>query len=271
MEIGSKPSLMKIALLLILGCVLELRAFAQLETNLTEEIKNWRKGDAPPARLLKFPDGKIDPLPECGLWEASTGVGKYIHEIRDADLLAALMFDPRAETRTFLAAKTQIITLYGVSHVSRLLAERRETNPEAFRRPELAVLSQLVRAPYIAVQVARITPEKMPPDEAERALKAMRRDLRDGVSWANALRTHADLHPDMQDRANDPKSVRTLISYLYDGVVSPDGFDITYYRLFEKVPARHLRELFRARKGTQVLKGDDGVYLYHIRRFYPAE
>jgi hypothetical protein len=262
---------MKTVFILILGCVLGVHVYAQPETNLIQEIKDWRKGDAPPARLIKFPDGKIDALPECGLWEASAGAGYYIREIQDADLLAALMFDRRAETETFKAAASRLISLNGVDHVSRLLSERRKTDPEAFRRPELAVLSQLVRSPYIAVQVARISHEDIPAEKAEKALTAMRQDLRNGAAWRDALRKQADLHPDIRDRANNPKSVGTLISYLYDSVVSQDGFDIVYYRILERVPPGHLRELFRAKQGTHVLKGEDGVYLYHIRKFYPAD
>src|SRR6185503_2909172 len=157
-------------------------------------------------------------------------VSDYVSEIQDADLLAALMFDYRAQTDTFHAAASRLITLKGVGYVSRLLAERRKTEPGAFARSELAVLSQLVRAPYVAVQVARIAPEDMPPDKAETVLQAMRTDLQAGASWADAYRKHSDLHPDMRDRAKDPRSVRTLNCYLYDSTVSPNGFDIVTYR-----------------------------------------
>jgi hypothetical protein len=248
-----------------------LQAHAQLETNLMRQMKAWRKGDAPPARLLKFPDGKIDTIPGCGLRVIGSEVGDYIGEIQDADLLAALMFDSRAQADTFHAAVSRLITLKGVSHVSRLLADRCKTEPGAFTRSELAVLSQLLRAPYIAVQVARIAPEDLPPDKAESALKAMRTDLRAGISWADAYRKHSDLHPDMRDRAKDPKSVRTLICYLYDSTVSPTGFDIVTYSTAESLPAKHLGKLFRAKRGTHILRAADGVYLYHIQSYYDDE
>jgi hypothetical protein len=232
------------------------------------QIKTWRKGDAPPARLLKFPDGKIDTIPGCGLQVIGSEVSDYIGKIQDADLLAALMFDYRAQADTFHAAVSRLITLKGIGYVSRLLAERRKTEPGAFGRSELAVLSQLVRSPYIAVQVARIAPEDMPPDKAESALLAMQADLRGGAVWADAYRKHSDLHPDMRDRAKDPRSVRTLICYLYDSTVSPSGFDIVTYRTAKSLPTQHLRELVRAKGGTHIFRAADGVYLYHIKSYY---
>jgi hypothetical protein len=259
---------MKSFIIIAMSCVMGLHAHAQLDTNLMRQMKAWRKGDAPPARLLKFPDGKIDTIPGCGLRVIGSEVGDYITEIQDPDLLAALMFDYRAQAETFRAAASRLITLKGVGHVSRLLAERRKTEPGAFARSEFAVLSQLVRAPYVAIQVARIAPEDMPPDKAESALQAMRTDLQAGASWADAYRKHSDLHPDMRDRAKDPRSVRTLICYLYDGTVSPAGFDIVTYCTAESLPTEHLRELFRAKRGTYIFRATDGVYLYHIQSYY---
>jgi hypothetical protein len=259
---------MRALIIIALSCTVGLHAHAQLDTNLMRQMKTWRKGDAPPARLLKFPDGKIDTIPGCGLQVIGSEVSDYISEIQDADLLAALMFDYRAQADTFHAAASRLITLKGVGYVSRLLAERRKTEPGAFTRSELAVLSQLVRAPYIAVQVARIAPEDMPPDKAETALQAMRADLQGGASWADAYRKHSDLHPDMRDRAKDPRSVRTLICYLYDSTVSLSGFDIVTYRTAESLPTEHLKELFRAKRGTHILRAPDGVYLYHIQSHY---
>ncbi|MBX7246456.1 MAG: hypothetical protein K1X53_13245 [Candidatus Sumerlaeaceae bacterium] len=259
---------MKTLAIFVLSCSIGFQAHAQLDTNLTHQIRAWRKGDAPPARLLKFPDGKIDTIPGCDLRVIGSEVGDYISEIQDADLLAALMFDYRSQPDTFHAAVSRLITLKGVDHVSRILAERRKTEPGAFTRSELAVLSQLVRAPYIAVQVARIAPEDMPTEKADTALQAMRTDLQAGASWADAYRKHSDLHPDMRDRAKDPKSVRTLVCYLYDSTVSPSGFDIVTYSIAESLPLEHLRELFRAKRGTHIFRAADGVYLYHVRSYY---
>ena len=253
---------------ILLTCLCGFQSRAQLDTNLTGQIQSWRKGDAPPARLLKFPDGKIDTIPGCGLRVVGSEVGDYISEVQDADLLVALMFDCRSQADTFHTAASRLITLKGVGHVSRILAERRKTEPAAFARSELAVFSQLVHAPYVAVQVAHIAPEDMSTERAVTALQAMRTDLQAGASWADAYRKHSDLHPDMRDRAKDPRSVRTLICYLYDGTVAPSGFDIVTYRTAENIPLEHLRELFRAKRGTHIFRAAHGVYLYHVRSYH---
>ncbi len=96
----------------------------------------------------------------------------------------------------------------------------------------------------------------------------MRADLQAGASWADAYRKHSDLHPDIRDRAKNPKTVRTLTCYLYDSTVSPIGFDIVDYRSAETLPLQHLRELFRLKRGTHILRAPDGVYLYHIQSYY---
>ncbi len=66
---------MKALIIIALGCTIGLHAHAQLDTNLTRQMKVWRKGDAPPARLLKFPDGQIDTIPGCGLRVIGSEVG----------------------------------------------------------------------------------------------------------------------------------------------------------------------------------------------------
>jgi hypothetical protein len=258
----------KSVLVTALACLSGLHALADLDTSLLREIKSWHKGDAPPARLIRFPDGGIELLPECGLRALGSAVEDYVSEIRDVDLLATLIFDPRARPDTLHAAVSQLIILKGVAYVSHLLTEKRKTEPSAFSRSELAVLSELLRSSYLAVQVARIEPEDMPPETAENALLAMRKNLEAGTSWAEAYRKHSDLNPDIRDRAKNPKSVRTVICYLYEGTISPTGFDIVTYRKAENLPVAHLRELFRAKQGTHVLKAVDGVYLYHIQTFY---
>jgi hypothetical protein len=259
---------MKKLIIFALGCSLGFHAFAELDTNLVRSIKSWRKGDAPPACLLKFPNGKSEATPECGLPVIGSAVDDYVSHIQDTDLLAALVFDELAQSDTFHAAVSRLITLKGVGHLSRLLAERRKAESSAFTRSDLAVLSQLLRSPYITMQVARIAREDLKPDKAESALQAMRTDLQAGMSWTDAYRKHSDLHPDMRDRAKDPKNTRTLVSYLYDSTISPSGFDIVTYRTAESLPVEHLRELFRAKQGTHIFRATDGVYLYHIQSYY---
>jgi hypothetical protein len=255
-------------LIITLFCYVGICAFAQMDTNLVREIKTWRRGDAPPAWLLKFPDGKIDLSVECGLRVSGSAVEDYILGIQNPDLLAALVFDRHSQAETVHAAVSQLIRIKGVSYVSRLIAERRQAEPSTFSRPELAVRAQLLRAPYVAVQVAFIATKDMQLEKAEPVLRQMSKELDAGMSWVDAYRKFSDLNLDLRDRATEPKSTRTLICYLYDSTVSPDGFDIVNYRMAENLPLEHLREVFRAKRGTLVLRATGGVYLYHITSYY---
>jgi hypothetical protein len=255
-------------LIVALGCLIGCHALAELDKGLLQEIKAWKRGEQPPARLLKFPDGKIDVIPQCGLRVLGNSVSDYFDIITDAEFLAAVMFDSRVEPDSFDAATTRLISLKGVGYVSRLLADKRKVDPSAFVTSELAVLAQLLCSPYVVIKAARIAPEDMPPDKAETVLRQMSKNLEAGTQWADTYRKFSDLYPDMRDRARDPKSVRTLICYLYDGTISPNGFDILTYRAAEDLPVEHLRELFRAKHGTHVLRARGGVYLYYIQSYY---
>lgn len=259
---------MKIFMVAALTCLAGFRASSQLDTNLMGEINSWQKGDAPPARLLKFPNGKIELTFECGMRVLGSEVEDYVSRIQNADLLAALIFDPLAEADTFHAAVAQLINLRDVGYVSQVITKRRETDPAAFARPEVAVLFQLLRTPYLTVAVARIAPEDMPPGDATRALKTMKRDLCAGELWIDVYRKQSDLHPDLRARTENPKSVQTLVAYLYDGPVSETGFDLVTYATAEALPVAHLRELFHAKRGTHILQAANGVFLYHIRNYY---
>ncbi len=239
-----------------------------IRESLVREITAWKKGSPPPPRLLKFPDGETDLIPVCGMRVWGSSVGDYISGIEDAELLAALIFHHRAQPDCFQAAVRQLVKLEGVGHLADLLAERRKTEPSAFTKSELAVLTQLLRSAYVAIKVAHIATEDMEPGKAESVLREMRAELEAGNPWPAAYRKFADLNPDVRDRAKNPKSIRTLICYLYDGVVSPSGFDILGYHMAERLPLEHLRELFRVKRGAHIFKADDGVYLYHIERHF---
>jgi len=252
---------MKPFFLFLSGCVLALPAFAQLDAILLRQAKNWKSGETPPPRLLKFPDGKIDEFPDCGLRVIGSDVSDYISQLKNPELLAALLLDYRAQPETLRAASTRLIALKGTEHVATLLASHSRESA----RSELAVLAQLLRSPYAAIQVARITKEDVELSAAEQALQEMRSDLEAGTSWADAYRKAADKHPDLKDRAKDPRSVRTLVCYLYDSVVSPTGFDILRYSMATDLPPQHLAEVVRANRGTRVLKTSEAVYLYHTK------
>ena len=255
------PTVMKRFVLFLFGCVFALPAFAQPDATLLRQTENWKSGETPPPRLLKFPDGKMDEPLVCGMRVIGSDVSDYISQIKNPELLAALLLDYQAQPETLRAAATRLIELKGTEHVATLLAcHARES-----ARSELAVLAQLLRSPYAAIQVARISKDDMELSAAEQALQELRLDLEAGTSWADAYRKAADKHPDLKDRARDPRSVRTLVCYLYDSVVSPTGFDILRYSMATDLPPQHLAEVFRVGIGTHVLKTSDAVYLYHIK------
>lgn len=252
---------MKRLFLFLVPCVTAFPAFAQLDTALLRQTESWKSGETPPPRLLKFPDGKIDELPICGMRVIGSEVSDYITQIKNPELLAALLLDYRAQPDTVRAAASQLITLKGTDHVARLLAS--QTRESA--RSELAVLAQLLRSPYAAIQVARITKDDMELSAAERALQAMRADLEAGTPWAAAYGATADKNPDLKDRAKDPRGVRTLVCYLYDSVISSTGFDILRYTIASDLLPQHLEAIFRAGRGTHVFKTPEAVYLYHFK------
>lgn len=247
--------------LFLVQWLVALPAVAQLDATLLRQVENWKIGEPPPKCLLKFPDGKIDEFPICGMRTLGTEVADYISQIKNPDLLAALLLDNHAQPDTLRAAATQLIMLKGTEHVARLLASHGRES----QRSELAVLAELLRSPYSAIQVARITKDDMELAGAESALQEMRADLDAGTVWAEAYRKAADKHPDLKDRAKDPRSVRTVVCYLYDGIVSPTGFDILRYAVATGLPPQHLQEIFRAARGTYVLKTSEAVYLYHMK------
>jgi hypothetical protein len=182
--------------------------------------------------------------------------------------LVAVLFDAQTKADSFHAAASRLITLKGVAGVSHLLEDRRKKQPAEFTRSDLAVLAQLLQSPYVTIKVARIASEDMPSDEAQKVLLQMSAELQSGSTWTDAYRKFYTRYPDMRDRAKDPHSTRTLISYLYDGIVSPTGFDILTYYAAENLPSDHLRKLFQSKRGVHVLMAVDGIYLYQIVNHY---
>jgi len=255
-------------LLFIISLLIGSNAFAGYDSDLIREIESWHNGDDIPVRLLKFPDGKIDTLFVCGLKEIGSDVRDYISKIESIDLLTALIFDQRSKADTFHAAVTRLITLKELDYVSDILRNKRKIDPVEFSRPEISVLAQLLQSPYISIQVSRIRNEDMAPEKAEPVLRKMGEKLNQGMKWDDAYRIYAEMYPDLKDRAINPRSIRTLICYLFDGTVSSIGFDIIQYCTVKDLPLEHLHKLFRAKHGTHIYRGVDGVYLYHIIRYY---
>ena len=255
---------MRVLLLILASSFAAASAAAQLDPTLVRQAEEWKSGEPPPARLLRFPDGKPpDRALEC-FKALGEEVGDYLSQIQNPNLLSALMLDDRAQPATVNAAARQLIALRGTTDVARLLA----SHPQKPARTELAVLAQLLRFPYAAIQVVRIVEDDMDLATAERVLSGMRDDLNAGMSWTDAYQKTAAQNPDLKARAKNPRSVQTLVCYLFDSVVSPSGFDISDYRIADDLLLVHLREVFCIKQGTLVLKTEEAVYLYHIKQYY---
>jgi hypothetical protein len=243
------------------------QAFAH-EKDLLAEIKAWQRGSPPPLRLLKFPDGQL-PVPMCGVGVWGDSVADYIAKIENPDLLAAIIFDTRAQPDSFRASVGQFVRIKGVAALARLVTDKRKSASSTFsNHPELAILSQLLTSPYMAIKVAHISKDDMDLHKARSVLDQMKSELVAGKPWAATYGKFAGLNPNMRERAKNPSSVSTLICYRYDGIVSPTGFDISIYGIGAYLPPlEHLRQLFQAKRGTHIIGSKDGVFLYHIESY----
>jgi hypothetical protein len=264
-------------------------AFAQLDKGLLKEIATWEKGKPIPARLLKFPDDWkcVDHV----RWVGSS-VEEYIEEIKDSYLLAELIFDDHTQADCFRAAVKRFISLKGIDGLARLVADKQalddsltkeystlltlndETNimpyivSSIFERPVLATLMQLVHLPYITLKAASIDKKDMETKKAINILRKMGTELAAGRKWKDVYEKFSDANLDMIEYAKNPKSIRTLVHYNCDGVISPCGFDIMRFTIVRYFPRAHLKELFRAEKGYHIIETSDAVYLYYIEAYF---
>jgi hypothetical protein len=238
--------------------------FAGLDAGLVREIAGWKKGTPPPARLLRFPHGRID-APVCGMRAWGDAVGDYISRITDVELLKALVFDPRADADCFRAAVRRLLSLTGVRDVRAMLAERRKTDPTDFSRAELATLTQLLASPYARVKVALLQRKDAEKEVAERVLRDMKAELATGGSWDRAYRKAADLLPDTR-RAQEEKGWRTHLCYLYDGLISPTGFDLLDRRISDQLNHDHIRQVFETKGGVHLWETKDCYWLYYVEK-----
>lgn len=239
--------------------------FEGLDPRLVKEIRGWKKGDPPPAKLLRFPDGPPAVVPGfCGMRALGDEVGDFIGRVTDPDLLAALLFDARANTACVRSAARQLLELRGVKHLREVLAARRKTNPENFTGSELATLTQLLASPYARVRVASIDKKDATKEAAEKALSGLTADLVAGVPWRRAYLAAADLLPDKERSAKEGGGWRTFLCYRYDGLISPIGFDILNRRFSEYLPQDHVGKLFEVKIGVHRLETAEVYWLYYV-------
>jgi hypothetical protein len=240
--------------------------FAGLDATLVGEITGWKRGSPPPTRLLRFPDGRIDP-PRCGMRAWGGAVCDYLSRITDTDLLQALAFDPWADDACFYASVRRLLEVRGVRDLRAVVAEKRLADPDAFVRPELATLVQLLTASYARIQVARLDKKDAARELADQVLRGLQSALVAGQPWAAAYRSAADQLLDTR-RTQAEGGWRTFLCYAYDGLVAPTGFDLLDRRISSRLSPDHIQKIFEARGGAHRLETDDAWWLYHAEAFY---
>jgi|OpeIllAssembly_1097287.scaffolds.fasta_scaffold344510_1 hypothetical protein len=255
------------ALIMALALAQQQAPVAGLDRSLVGEITAWKKGNPPPRRLLRFPDGPPAWLGFGGLVGVGSAVEDYVSSISDEELLKALLFDPQADAACVRAAARRLLGLRGVKYVRTMLADRRKTNVADFARTELATLTQLLASPYARVHVASLDKKDASKEAAENALTGLNADLTAGVPWERAYRMAADRLFD-KERSQREGGSRTFLCYRYDGLISPTGFDLLDRRISEELPPGHIGRLFEAKVRVLRLETADAYWLYHVEAFY---
>ena len=240
---------------------------AGLDRSLVQEIAVWKKGDPPPRRLLKYPDGPPLLPPLCGMRAFGCAVEDYVSHIRDVEFLKTLVFDPQADNACFHAASSQLLQRRGVNDLRAIRAERHKSDPGDFNRSELATLTQLLTSPYARILVASLDKKDASKDLAEKALESLTTDLAAGITWHMAYRKAADLLPD-RERAQKEGGWRTLLCYCYDGLVSPTGFDLLTRTMSDRLDPGHVRKLFEAKGRVHRLETETAYWVYFVEAVY---
>lgn len=239
--------------------------FEGLDAGLVQEITGWKAGSPPPTRLLRFPHGRFD-LPVCGMRAWGDAVSDYISRITDTDLLKALVFDPCADDACFRAAVRRLLEVSGVGEMRATVAERRQADPIAFSRIELATLTQLLNSSYARIMVAHVGKKDVVKELAEKVLSGLKSELVAGHPWAQAYQRAADQLLDTR-RAQAEGGWRTYLCYEYDGLIAATGFDLLDYRISDRLRPDHIRILFEAKRGVHLLETEDGYWLYYVEEF----
>jgi len=242
--------------------------FEGLDARLAKEIRVWKKGDHPPARLLCFPDGPPAARLVCGLPVFGDRVGDYIGRVNDPDLLKALLFDSRADDTCVRAATRRFLELRGVKQLRETFAERRRTNPGDFERNELATLGQLLMSPYARVHVASLERKDASKEAAEKALTHLQRDLASGATWSRAYEASAEDVFDKERSRKEGGGWRTFLCYRYEGLISPIGFDLLDRRISRDLPSGHVEKLFKAKGAVHRFETADAYWLYYVEAMY---
>src|SRR5262245_39090905 len=209
---------------------------------LAREITEWKKGTAAPAKLLRFPHRPPPDPMMCGLRAFGDSVDDYISRIADPDLLEALLLDRGADSACVQAAARRLLDTRGTKTVRAILAARQG---EWNHRTEVATLAQLLTASYARVKVAAIDKSDVEPERAQSVLSGLKAGLGSGDPWAQAYRRASESLPNARGGG-------TFVGYRYDGLISPNGFDLMYRWNAGELESAHVRALFAAKGGTHI-------------------
>ncbi len=239
-----------------------------MDSELLENIKNWNKGDEPPAKLLSFPDGKTEKFADCSFSNYGNHISDYLQETENLDLLESLLFDDHADGNAVKFSASRMIALRGVGYLAEVIEKNWEMKPMP-RHPELCVLRQLLMAPYVSLRVARFEKDVLESKEALIALKKMELDLSSGMDWDKAYRKFADLYPDKRP-SKDGQTGRTLLCYAFAGEISASGFVLGTQTISEEMPKKDLESMLSTKKQTYVTENGQGVFLYYADSYFPG-
>jgi hypothetical protein len=234
-------------------------SFEGLDQGLVREITTWKKGDRPPKRLLKFPNGPPDHL-LCGMRSWGDAVDDYVSAIDNVELLQALLFEPRADSACVQAAARRLLQVQGVRAVRAMLSEERRKDPRRFLTKDLATLTQLLAGPYAWIEACSLDKKDAESELAEKVLGFLKADLNAGIPWAKAYRKAAELVPyKLKGRPE------THLCHVYGGLISPTGFDILDRYMTDQLDASVVRKLFDVKVGVHRLDTADRYWLFQVK------
>jgi hypothetical protein len=242
---------------------------------LREAVRRWRPGDPLPDALLNFPSPRAGSHLRCGMRMFGECVGDYLFETPGADLLRAVILEPRTGDDTLRAALRESLRVHGFAWTVAVLDDAATRNPDLLRRTAVADLPVHLASPCLRLKIARFDKHRpVPLDRAWQVLRTMRDGLRARVGWQAAYATASEALRD--DSGHEPGEAfhgPTHLNYAFDGGATPEyvdpigGFDLRTYQ-YASIPAGHLERLFAAKGGTHLIDTEPAVWLYHVEEYF---
>lgn len=232
-------------------------------------VRTWRKGDAIPTTLLNFPRPHQHDDMCCGLMIMGDYVDDYLHRHPNADLLEALILDPRTSDDTLRAALRASLAQIGLGFVCRVLGIAKGATSHIHTRVGVPELMAKLRQPCLRLQIARFDKDRpIPLDQARATVDAMQESLQLGRSWHYAYEVASTI------MRMDPNGPGTHLNYAYVGSATEHyqnlfGIDLRKHE-YAPIPDGHLEIVFSAQGGTHVIETDRAIWLYHVMEYHPG-